>query len=82
MTVNSMDAEQIVREVVDAFRVKVSHLRVDLNGQDLQDARNFLTGVLSKYVDDKHIHNNQYNPATNSTEEVVPTGKPSDVVVE
>ena len=52
---NSMDKEAIVIEVSDRLRVLASHRSVDLKSDDVNELRNLLDEILSKYVDDQHL---------------------------
>lgn len=56
---NSMDKEEIVKALSEQLRTKVGHRSVDLTSADINDFRNFVDDVLSKYVDDQHLLNNE-----------------------
>lgn len=52
---NSMDKEAIVIEVTDRLRVLAGHRSVDLKSDDINELRNLIDDILSKYVDDQHL---------------------------
>ena len=52
---NSMDKNEIRDQLTDRFRVLTGHRSVSVSSADIDELRNLLDDLLSKYVDDQHL---------------------------
>lgn len=66
--INTIDIEEIATHVANNFRTRVSHLRVDITGEDYENVRDLAKNILTKYVDNSQILDRQLNPATGEVE--------------
>jgi hypothetical protein len=53
--INSLDAEEIIKQTSNTFRTLMQHRSVDITSNDLTAVRNFLEDMLSNYLDNQHL---------------------------
>ena len=70
MTINTMDMEQIIRETVTGFKVRVQQHYATVSDEDLAKLDHTLHAILEPKVSDAAIQNRQYNPQTDTVEEI------------
>lgn len=70
MTINKFDSREIAVLTTDALRTRMQHRSVELSGEHYEEVLNYVQGVVSNYVDNKHVLNKQLNPHTGVVEEV------------
>lgn len=69
--INKFDAQEIAKYTADVFQNKMAHRSVDCTSEDYEAIMNFAMNHLSKYVDNRHILDNQVNPHTKVAEKVI-----------
>ena len=70
MAINSMDKDQIIRETVTGFKVRVQQHYTDVSNEDLEHLTKLLDDLLTPKVSDAAIQRRQLNPATDQVEEI------------
>ena len=68
--INKFDTGEIAAHVADVLRTKMSHRSVEMSGSDYEEILNFVSQVVSKYEDNKHVLDTQLNPHTGKAEVV------------
>jgi hypothetical protein len=70
MTMSTMDKNQIIGSTVDGFRVRAHSHYVTLSTGELNELAECLEGILTPHSSDINVQNRQYNPKTDTVEEI------------